>query len=127
MPPADDRFSRRRLLDAAVAAAWPALFLSAMPAPDRRRAAASGAEIVASVATGATVPADPLRQFGVSLAGAEFGVESAPFCAANPGVCGVDYFHPTPGGPFAMWPPRACGWCGCRCGGSACNRSPAAR
>ena len=118
-PPADDadlrafvgpnavRLDRRRLLGAAWAGCWPAAFLSAKPLSMRERATLAGDTAPLAVmieepaatdepaATGAERPA--ARGFGVSLAGAEFGVESADFSAANPGTPGGTYLHPTPG------------------------------
>ena len=108
LPPLD----RRRLLAAAWAGCWPAAFLSAKPLTRRERARLAGPVPVADTPAAAPAaeapaaspepvappPAAPaLAGFGVSLAGAEFGVEDPAFSNANPGGPGGAYLYPTPG------------------------------
>ena len=92
---------RRRVLEAVWAAAWPCLFLSAKPLSVREQTAVAAPE-TAAVPDAAAAPADrlppPLAGLGVSLAGAEFGVERPAFSAGEPGAHGADFLHPTPGG-----------------------------
>ena len=95
------RLDRRRLLEAAWAGCWPAAFLSAKPLSMRERAVLAGDAGPPAVtteepaATAAEAPAS--HALGVSLAGAEFGVEDPAFSAANPGTPGETYLYPTPG------------------------------